>query len=279
MTDVDEFPPVEDFRNRQADIQRAKEEMAGPMPLIPGAVDNVLTLPRGLYLDGVWKTRVTVQELTGADEEALAKLREPTDFYDLVLALGVERVEDIDFGSKPTAERQALLQQLLIGERDQVFLGVLRATFGDERTLGFTCTACGSKQDLILSLTDDFKPKVVEDLHTNTYTMTTGKGDVIEYRLANGGDQQEALSRKGATQVEQNSIIMSRCIVKVNNQDGFTIDPMGYVRRMSMRDRQVLLAALIEKQPSVDLEVTSDCSSCGAPQTLPLGWADLFRAR
>ena len=277
MTDVDEFPSEELFRDKQAEIMRAKEAIAGPTPIIPDAPDPVLALPRGLFYEGAWKRKVILKELTGQDEEALAKTRDPNDFFDIVVALGVERLGDLEMDEFPQGERVAMFQQLLIGERDQIFLGVLRATFGDERTLGYTCSLCGSKQELILSLTDDFKAKTVDGLDTAMFTQTTSKGEEISYRLATGADQADALSKKGATQAEQNSIVLSRVILAVDGKD--VLDPMAYVRRMSMRDRQSLLADLVDKQPSVDLEVTTDCSSCGGVQTLSLGWADLFRAR
>ena len=277
MTDVDEFPSEELFRDKQSEIMQAKEAIAGPVPLIPNLPESVLMLPRGLFYEGAWKRKLILKELTGQDEEALAKTRDPADFFDIVVALGVERLGDLEMDEFSQSERVAMFQQLLIGERDQIFLGVLRATFGDERTLGYTCTLCGSKQELILSLTDDFKAKQIDDLTTDTHTMSTSKGEVIEYRLATGADQADALSKKGATQAEQNSIVLSRVITAVDGKDVF--DAMVFVRRMGIRDRQALLEDLVAKQPSIDLEVTTDCSSCGGSQTLSLGWADLFRAR
>lgn len=263
------------FNSKAADLQRAKEQIAGPVPLMTEAPDCSLSLPRGLFVNGMHKRDVVVRELTGADEEALAKTREPGEYFDLVIALGVEKIDDFDLSSMPAAERAGYMRTLLIGERDQIFLAIVKATFGESKTLGFRCTACGEDQEIELLLSEDFKPKLVDDVTSEIFTYTTSKGTEVEYRLANGEDQREALSRKGASTAEQNTIILSRCITKVNG--GLVPDPIAYVRRLSIRDRQELLAGLITRQPTIDLGVTTKCAVCGDDQTLALGWGDLFR--
>jgi len=263
------------FRDRAADLQRAKEHIAGPVPLMAEAPDCSLALPRGLFVHGAFKRNVVVRELTGADEEALAKTREPTEYFDLVISLGVEKIDDFDLSSLPVAERGGFLRTLLIGERDQIFLAIVKATFGEKKTLGFRCTNCEVEQEIDLLLSEDFKPKSVEDITTDIFTYTSSKGTEIEYRLANGEDQREALGRKGASTAEQNTVILARCITKTNG--GLVPDPIAFVRRLSIRDRQELLNGLITRQPTIDLGVTTKCTACGADQTLTLGWGDLFR--
>ena len=66
--------------------------MAGPVPLMSRGTGLLRqALPRGLFIKGSYKHRRSCRELTGADEEALAKVRESIDFFDLVIALGVEQ--------------------------------------------------------------------------------------------------------------------------------------------------------------------------------------------
>ncbi|WP_410960051.1 hypothetical protein, partial [Salmonella sp. SAL4434] len=65
--------------------------------------------------------------MTGVDEEALSKIRDQVDFYDAVLNQGTVRIGDIDLAPLSTGEKQSYLQQLLIGERDQVFLAIVQA--------------------------------------------------------------------------------------------------------------------------------------------------------
>jgi hypothetical protein len=275
VQDKEDITSEELFGDKTQALQKAKEAIAGPVPLIPEAPDNKLILPLGLYINGVHKTEITVRELTGLDEEVLAKQKEPTDFFDTVIALGVVSADDFDMASRPLSERQALLRTLLVGERDQLFVAVTRVTFGDDRDVGFTCGACDEQQEMTLLLSEDFKPKEVEDLTLETWTYTTAKGDVLTYRLVTGDDQREAINRKGASLAEQNSTILNNVIVKLNG--GLLTDPMSYVRSMTMKDRSTLLNLLVAKQPSIDLEVTTNCAVCGNPTRVSLGWGDLFR--
>jgi hypothetical protein len=276
VTDVDEITSPDTPLSKEQQLFAAKEAMAGPTPLMPGASDNRLTLPRGLYHGGTFKKEVYFREITGADEEALAKCKDALDYYDTVLALGVERVEDFDLSELPLSERIGVLRGLLMGERDMVFLGATRATFGDTRTISFACSFCQEPQDMELILSEDLKPQEIpSDLSLDTFDFTTSKGDSLIVRPVTGDDQKEAFARKGATVVEQNTIILSRCIVKLNG--GLVPDPMAYARSLSIKDRTTLLAEMAKRQPSIDLGVTTTCAACNQPQTLTLGWGDIFR--
>lgn len=277
MTDVrDDLSTAEElFRDKQADLQVAREQIAGPVPLIEPAPDCNLTLPRGLWVKGVFKAEVVVRELTGMDEEALAKHRDPSDYYDMVVALGVERIDDFDLGALPLADRQGWLRTLLIGERDQIYIAIIRATFGERKTISFSCVHCNQEQETDLLLSEDFKPKIVADVDSEIFVFTTSKGHELQYRLVTGDDQREAYARKGATTAEQNTILLSRCITKLNG--GLVPDPLSYVRNLSIRDRQDLLTELVDHQPSINLRLTTNCTACGLEVPLALGWADLFR--
>ena len=276
MTDVLPTSAGQSVEQQQADLRKAKEATAGPVPLIQDAVDTTFDLPRGLFRN-TWHVRATVRELTGADEEAMAKVREAVDFYESVIALGTVRIGEIELAEMSLSERQGHLQQLLIGERDMLFLGVTKATYGDRKTLKYRCQFedCKEEQDLILTLSEDFKPKEVEGLQATSFSFTTTKGQVLTYRPATGGDQVEALRRKGASMAEQNTIMLSRCIREVDGR--VVVDPLGFARSLPMRDRQLLLDELMQHQPNIDLVVKIDCVACRREQEVGLGWTDIFR--
>lgn len=271
--EVAEF--VKEHTDQQADIAKAKEATAGPVPLIQNSVDPHVDLPRGLMYNGSWNTRAVVRELTGMDEEAMARVKEITEIYDTVLALGTVRIGEIDLENQTLASRQGQLGQLLLGERDMLYVGIIRMTYGDRKTMILTCPNCNERQELIVTLSEDFKVNEVDDVRQTEFGYTTSKGDVLCYRPAVGADQMEALRRKGATMAEQNSILLSRCVKTVNGD--IVVNPMDYARRLPLRDRHALLEALVAHQPSVDMTVTVDCVACREEQTIPLGWGDLFQ--
>jgi len=258
----------------QAELRAAKERVAGPVPIMGEAPDVTLRLPRGLFDDGSWHREVTVRELTGADEEVLAKVPDQLAFFITVIALGVESIGTIGFDSMSVAERKDALGELLLGERDMLFMRIAQASFGDHKDLGFTCNLCQTEQEITLILSEDFKPRQVDDIK-DVYSFTTSKGDVLDYRPAIGSDQEEALSRKGATLAEQNTTMLSRCITKRNGE--LIPDPISFVRNLSIRDRQTLLGKLVECQPSIELVVKTNCAACGGEQSIALGWQDIFR--
>lgn len=266
---------VQEHTAPQADLAKAKEATAGPVPLIQDSVDPHVDLPRGLMHNGTWNKRAVVRELTGMDEEAMARVKEITEIYDTVLALGTVRIGEVDLENQTLASRQGQLQQLLLGERDMLFVGIIKMTYGDRKTMILTCPMCGEKQELIVTLSEDFAIHEVDDVMQTEFEFVSSKGDKVCFRPAVGADQIEALRRKGASLAEQNSILLSRCIKTVNGD--LVVNPMDYARRLPLRDRHALLGALIEHQPSVDMTVTVDCVSCREEQTIALGWGDLFQ--
>lgn len=277
MTTTEFDTSILDTPDREQQLAEAKEKIAGSVPLIEAPPSGIVVLPRGLLKGDSWEQEAEVRELTGADEETLARVREAASFYDHLLALGVVRIGSIDLGSRPVSERLGILQKLLLGERQQLLLAVVAATYGDTKTLNVTCPNpdCGAEQEVDLILSEDFKAKPMEDPFRMTYSFTTSKGDAIQYRLAEGADQIAVLDKKGAAVAEQNSLILSRVITQVNGR--LLLDPLLYARSLSMRDRAALLTELTSKQPEIDLTLRVPCVGCGGEQVLALGWPDLFR--
>jgi len=276
VTSTDLFVSEQDVQDKQQEIRAAKEAIAGPVPLIEEAPDPVLRLPRGLFHSGIWEKEAKCRELTGVDEEVLAKSATPFTYFNSVLALGTESIGSFDLGSLSLAERSYYLNELLLGEREQLFLKIVQVSFGNARNVGFTCQSCGDPQDVKLLLDTDFPPAEVKDVEVSTIDHTTFKGDRVTYRGALGADQEEILEKKGLSAAEQNTLMLSRCITRVNGE--ILPDPMAYARNLTMRDRAKLLELLVERQPQIDLNITTTCASCGAQQTLGMGWSDFFRS-
>ena len=275
MTDVADTS--EELTDKQQSLAAAKQAIAGPTPLIEEPPDTALVLPRGLYVSGTFKRQAVVRELTGVDEEQLAKSKDNSNMFDLVIALGTVSIDDFDLTAMPVVERQTWLRMLLLGERDQLFLAISKATFGEGRTINFTCSMCNEAQEAELLLSEDFKPKEVDpSLSMESFEHTTTRGDVLIVRLVTGEDQNEAFTRKGASIPEQNTIILARCITKLNG--GLVPDPTGYARALSIKDRELLLAEMVVRQPSIDLGVSTQCAACGANQMLNISWGLLFRS-
>ena len=264
----------EELGGKETDLLRAKEAIAGPVPLIPDQPDNDVELPNGYFFGGVMHTKAEVKELNGADEEALARTKDFADFFDRMVALGTIRIGDAVLTDMSMTDRQGALQTLLVGERERLFLAIVQATYGDTKTFTFTCGQCNSEQEVDVVFSEDFNVKPGDDIRPS-YTYTAGNGDLIEYRLVNGADQMAALHETGTNMAEQNTVVLSRCILKVN--DGLVPDPKGYAQQMKIKDRRAILDSLVSHQPGVDLEVKLNCVRCQNEQTIRFGWSDLFQ--
>lgn len=270
--DLDELL-VEDQKDLDATM---RDVLAGEMPKMGEPASPVVTLPRGRYVSGKWETKAEVRELTGADEEYLARKRDPLDYFDAVIALGVTRLGNTELSELPVGEREQILASLLTGERELLFLTVIQATFGSERELEFQCGSCGEEFTTTLLLDQDF-PLIdtLGDEPPLTYEFTTSKGDLIEYRLVTGVDQRAAAAKRNATNAEQNTLVLSNVIRKVNGDLPF--DTKEYVLGLSMKDRRDLVEDMDKRLPSIDNEVELECLSCGVKNKVVLNWGDLFR--
>jgi hypothetical protein len=259
----------------EQDLKRAQEEMVGPVPTIDPAPDCLVDLLRGLQYNGQDQRRAEVREMTGNDEEQLARYKRSGEIFDAVIALGTVRIGNLDLASMPLADRQGHLRQLLVGERDVLFLNIARVTYGDDRRFPHTCSRCGRAQDLGVKLSEDFKPKVVNNIDERSFNYRTSRGEALEVRLATGADQMEILRKEGLTNAEMNTTLLSACILSVNG--GMVVDPLSYAKGMTMKDRQELLDEMAERQPSIDLSIKFPCHGCQEDQQLNFNWLDFFR--
>ena len=163
------------------------------MPLAP---DTSVSLALGLYHNGEYHTTAEVRELTGADEEALARVKDEVASFSTVIALGTVRVGPVDLESLPLAERRGILGGLLLGDREQLFLNIVRVTFGDTKQIAFRCTHCDAEQEVDLLLSVDF-PQSEGDVSSRVFSHVSTQGLDIEYRLATGTDQEVVLEQAG----------------------------------------------------------------------------------
>lgn len=235
----------------------------GPPP--PGEV----RLPGGLVTpEGVYTT-AQVRELTGQDEEALAKAGTNVVRYNTALLRAVDSIG----GKKPSAD---VLKSLLVGDREALILGIRIATFGKDVVYENVLCACGENLDVTLDL-DTLDMIVLDDREKREFEVPLRKG-VAEVRLTTVADSDLAmeLASKDATGAEQNTLILSRCVLNINGEP--VKGSKEKVKNLSVSDRQTILKFLAEKQPGPRYdEVKSKHEECGNEIPLYLAVDNLFR--
>lgn len=259
-----------------AEIQELLEDKQEPI-VIDMPPDDFVTLPGGLFKkDKLIKTAV-VKELTGEDEEALARASQslnPFHFLDRLLKCGV-----VQLGDDMNPEES--LRNLLIGDREALVLGIRKATYGDEIEIEkWKCPICGVQATLTMELEDIPFRTMTNPAEEINFTVKFRKGGSAEVRLATGEDQLLIFENQELTQAQRETILLSRCVQRVTFADGQERSMQGYpslAREMSVVNRHAILNELRERQPGPKYdEVKYKCESCGEDTLVAVGLGDLF---
>jgi hypothetical protein len=218
-----------------------------------------------------------VRELTGADEEAITKARQGGvgKFISTLLASGT-----VSVGGEKTSP--VLLSNLLLGDRDMLLLEIRRATYGDEIVWErFSCLHCGEEFRLSVTL-DEIPIRRLEDPSQRIFEVELRKGRKAFVRIPVGNDQDAILAiADRTTDSEQNTLLLSRCLISVVEADGSENAVTGnpeFARSLGIVDRQRILDAIENKQPGPQyngVKFTHD--SCGKEVPLFISAGDLFQ--
>lgn len=256
-------------------VDQINEAARSDAPRLIDPQPNKVELLRGLQVEetGDWQTVATVKELTGADEEHLAQLGardsiNATDYMTGVLECGVVSIGDLP-GS------QEYIDKLVLPDRDMLFLGIMKATYGDEREIQVTCGKCQHDQGIVLELDKDFIIIGTDrDLRT-PMTVKLSKGDV-QFRLPNGEMTSYALSKHDSI-AHMNTLIIAQCVI--TKDDAPLEERIEWARDLPVPDRKKVDKALTEQVQDVGPqlgEVEARCANCETDLPLMMDWVSLL---
>jgi len=240
----------------------------GAAPEIDPPEDGSVRLPGGLITkDGLVRSAV-VRELTGEDEEALSKARGNPLRVTQTLLKAVETI-----GGEPVSNK--VLKDLLVGDREALFLGIRIATFGKEiKFEEVECPGCKERLDITVDLTE-LPTRELADPEKREFEVALRNG-VAVVRLLNGGDQDAVLEEVEATGAEENTTLLSRSVISINGTK--VNNSKAAVKKLGIKDRQTLLTFLVETAPGPRYdEVKSKHEVCDTEIPLYLAVDDLFR--
>lgn len=249
--------------------------LADSAPVIDDAPPTEVELLRGLYDDRIkeWQTVAQVRELTGEDEELIASAASKkeltySEYMSVLLKQSVVSVGSIDVASSPS-----VLDDLIVGDRDLLFVGTVKATYGKIRELEAVCNKCEATNYVQINLDEDFKvdlPK--KDLHDDL-TVTLKDGSVIHLRYPTGADSQY-VAQKAKTTAEQNTLMLARCSVWYGNEPS---NKEAWAKSLNLGDRNKLVKALTTDPPGPRMEeVKTQCADCGSDLILVMDWVSLL---
>jgi hypothetical protein len=227
-----------------------------------------VSLPGGLVERGDVIRTVEVRELTGVDEEAIAKASTTGKALNVLLQRGLVRVG----GREATTDD---LDKLLAGDRDAILIGIRKITFGETIDFQITCQSCATEQVTTVHLVDDVPVRKLEDPTADrTWNVETKKG-YVTITLPTGLTQKKLLENADKTAAEINTLLLTGCVLSVNGEPSvgaYTVLSLG------IGDRSKLIDEILARNPGPRLgEVVKTCKACGEKIALPLSLVDLFR--
>lgn len=239
-----------------------------PAKIVP-PFDNVVVLPSGyIGSDGKLLTTVEVRELNGMDEEALSKVDTLIRTWSTVLTRGAVRIGDI-----PITE--AILDDLLIGDREAIILGIYRATFGNTATLEGYCPGCSEYKTVALDIANEIKTKVLLDPVKDRTFEVQGKTNKYLVSLPTGTTQKQMGADPNKTDAELKSLLLETCILEINDQP--VISKMQ-IKGMSIPDRALVVEEIAKRNPGPQFEdFTIECPNCGGKVVVPVTLGTIFR--
>lgn len=265
--DVDHEADEDDDRRYDQSISEILGPGAAPQIEPPG--DDEVRLPGGLLLsDGTVRKDALVRELNGADEEALAKASGHLLRFTRTLLGAV-----VEVGGEPATKE--IIRDLLVGDREALVLGIRRATFGNDVTFEqFVCPGCAALLDITVDLST-LEMKELDNPEQREFEVPLRKGVAI-VRLATGEDQEAVMDMGQATAAEENTLLLSRCVLSLNGKKvNKAREP---IRALGLVDRKTLISFLAETQPGPRYdEVKSKHEECETEFPVYLAVDDLFR--
>jgi hypothetical protein len=248
----------------------AKHAMEEPESVIEtkAPLGPEIELPGGFIENGEVIKTVEVRELTGVDEEAIAKASTTGKALNILLQRGLVKI-----GSREATLDD--LDKLLSGDRDAILLGIRRITFGESIDLSVTCLNCKENQISTVNLETDVPIKKLDDSSADRVWRVESKQGYVTVALPTGITQKKLLENSDKTSAEINTLLLSGCVLSVNDKPSLGAST---VLNLGMSDRTKIIESILDRNPGPRLgEVKKTCKACGEDIDLPLSLVDLFR--
>ena len=252
------------------------EAIKDRIPEIANPEATSVRLMRGLIdpASGDWQMDAQVRELTGADEEYLARIESKKDVTYAEYMSALLKRATVAVGTINITENPEALENLIIGDRDALFLGIVKCTYGIERTFNTRCPSCEQKNDVTINLDEDF-PYEKPDLDLRKpIPVTLKNGTVVNLRLPTGADS-AYVADKATSPANQSTLMIARCAVWGDNDRPPNVEE--WARQLSIVDRNTLVKALTDLNVGPKIgEVNVHCAHCQENIRIVVDWISLL---
>lgn len=254
-------------------VSAVNDALVDPAPRISNAPRTDVLLMRGAYRQDTWLQESVVRELNGEDEEAIASLTNKNElvYSDYMSALLKRAV--VSIGGVLVEEDPTMIDDLLIGDRDLLFIGAMKATYGRFREMEVSCGNCGSINFVTLNLDDDFKFERPTTDFTKPLEVTLRDGSTMALRYPTGADS-SYVAKNAKTNAEQNTIMLARCAEWSEDKPQ---NVEKWAKSLGVSDRNKLVRALTSNPPGPKMEeVKTQCAKCEEDLIILMDWVSLL---
>ena len=247
-------------------LNEVPQEIA-PEIILPS--DTLVNLPGG-YVTATGEVIRTaeVRELNGKDEEIISKSPNLGKALLTILSRGTVKI-----GTEAVDEN--VLDQLLIGDRDSLLLGILKTTFGSKVEIAAYCNGCTEYKVVQVDVDADIKVKVLTDPINDRVFTVKGKKNEFVVRLPNGVVQKKMIENTDKTSAELSTIILENTLVRIGEAPVYGA---AQVQSLSIVDRRTIVEAINDRAPGPQFsDVTVNCPDCESEVTVPINLGTLFQ--
>lgn len=244
------------------------KEVTTPAQLTPPS-DTSVRLPSGYVTPSGEVIKVAeVRELNGRDEEALGKVTSYSRIFNTIINRAV-----VSVGNTPAND--SLLDNLLIGDRDALLLGIYKATFGPEADLTAACQKCAEVKTVTVHVDEDIKIKELADpINDVTFTVEGRKGTYL-VTLPTGVTQKEIINAEDRNTAEVTSVLLENTVLEI---DGRPVVSPVQIKNIGLLDRRKIVQEIATRSPGPKFEaVNVSCPDCGGEVVVPISFGALFR--
>lgn len=232
--------------------------------------------------EGIMHTEFEYREMTGLDEEAIAKPKVKGNgalITRTILERCIERIGTIKKEDVKPKEWTEIIQALAIGDQDYAMLKIREESLGDELEVTHVCPYCETKIDSVFTLDElpiipyngrekiEFElPKGYRDKKGEVHTV-----GVLRY--PNGLDREVLSKLVSENPSVANTYLLTRCITKLGEAP-ITDD---LFRNLSLKDRNYLFKLIRENSFGFDINnLNIECPSCERELTVSFNHTDFL---
>jgi hypothetical protein len=247
--------------------QALSEPQAVEAPKIVSPTDVLVDLPGGTVINGEVVKTAIVRELNGKDEEALIRAETSGKMFSIVVNRATVSLGD-------TKVTDDLLDDLLVGDRDALLLGIYRATFGETAELSGYCNGCSEFKDVEISILQDIKSRPLPDARETKFTIQ-GKNKEFLVMLPTGRTQKKLLANPEATLAESLTTLLENTVLEI---DGKPVFSKAQIQALGLVDRRAIADAISDRNPGPLFDpVKVTCPDCESEVQVPISLGSMFR--